>query len=288
MNVPIDARSPPVPGHGPVPLPACPDRATPAVKISIVTVCYNSAATIEATLRSIAAQTYVDFEHIVVDGGSVDGTLALVEGWKGHPVRVVPGPDRGMYDAMNKGVAIATGDVIGFLNADDRYADTQALAAIGNAMDDPAVDWCQGDLVFVDSKSRKVQRYWQGGEYKSRLFRLGWLPAHPTLYVRRAIVTAVGPFSLKYRVAADIEWMMRLLSRPGLHTIYIPRILVEMDAGGVSNAGLGAFLRANLDVWRACRALRIPGAPFVVGKMLRKLPQWLRRLRGARTGFHGS
>jgi glycosyltransferase involved in cell wall biosynthesis len=251
------------------------------MKISIITVCFNSAATLQATLESVASQRDCEFEHIVVDGGSTDGTLALLDGWRGHPIKLVPGPDRGIYDAMNKGIAAATGDVIGLLNADDRYADADVLSSIAGALADPSVDCCQSDLVFVDATSRAVLRYWRSSEFERRQFAFGWLPAHPTLYVRRELFLAVGPFNLDYRVGADVEWMIRLFSRPGLRCAYIPRVLVVMDSGGVSNSGLGAFVHANREVWRACRALRVSPAPFVFGKTARKLPQWWRRRRAA-------
>ncbi len=249
------------------------------MKITIITVCYNSAGTIGSTLRSIARQTFRDFEHIIVDGGSTDGTLALINHWDGHPVRLANGPDRGIYDAMNKGIAMATGDVLGFLNADDRYANDGVLHTIAAAFADGRTDFSHGDLVFVNAGDRKVTRYWKGSPFDRREFLRGWLPPHPTLYIRRSLVEAVGPFSLSYRVAADIEWMMRFLSRGNLHSIYIPKILVEMDAGGASNAGWRAFLSANRDVWKACRALKVSPAPFVFGKTARKLPQWWRQLR---------
>jgi glycosyltransferase len=247
------------------------------MRISVVTVCFNSAATIEATLRSVAAQTQRGFEHLVVDGGSTDGTLEIVRAWNAHPVRLLTGPDRGIYDAMNKGVAAATGDAVGFLNADDRYADADVLASIAAALERPGTDFVHGDLVFVDPATRRLLRYWRGAEFDPRRFRNGWLPPHPTLYVRRAAFEAAGPFTLAYRAAGDIEWMLRLLTLPGLRGTYIPRVLVEMDAGGVSNAGLRAFLHTNRDVWRSCARLGIAPARFVFGKTARKIPQWLHR-----------
>lgn len=249
------------------------------MKISIVTACFNAGSTVQATLESIAAQTFPDFEHIVVDGGSTDGTLEAIAAWKGHPVRLLHGPDRGIYDAMNKGIAASTGDVVGFLNADDRYADADVLSWIAGAMSDPAVDCAYGDLVFVDPSDRRLLRYWKSARFDPVDFRRGWLPPHPTLYVRRDVFEDVGPFTLAYRAAGDIEWMMRLLSRPRLRAEHIPRVLVEMDAGGVSNAGLAAHLRTNRDVWRACALLGIPPAAFVLGKIVRKIPQWLNRKR---------
>ncbi len=250
------------------------------MKISVITVCFNSANTLRATLESVAAQSHANFEHIIVDGGSTDGTLDIIHAWQGHPLRVIYGPDRGMYDAMNKGITAASGGIIGFLNSDDRYADDHVLARIAASLANPIIDCCHGDLVFVDSSRSRVLRYWKGTDFMPRRFRFGWMPAHPTLYVRRKIVDAVGPFSLAYRVASDIEWMMRLFLLPALRCAHIPRVLVEMDSGGVSNAGYGAFLRANREVWRACHTLRIAPAPFVFGKTMRKVPQWLRK-RGA-------
>lgn len=247
------------------------------MKVSIVTVCFNSAATIEATLASISAQSWRDFEHIVVDGGSTDDTLARVQAWREHPVRLLRGPDAGIYDAMNKGMAAATGDAIGFLNSDDRYADADALTAIAQGMADGAVDFVHGDLVFVDPAGRSVVRYWKGAAFDRRQLRLGWLPAHPTLYVRRAAFEAIGPFSLDYGTAGDVDWMIRLLAGGSHGSTYLPRVLVEMNAGGASNASLGSYLRASRQVWRSCTLHGLAPVPFFLGKTLRKLPQWLRR-----------
>lgn len=247
------------------------------MKISVVTVCFNSESTLEATLRSIERQRWRHFEHVVVDGGSTDGTLALIAGWTSHPIRLISGPDHGIYDAMNKGVAAATGDAIGFLNADDRYADDDCLGAIAHALSTPAVDFVHGDLIFVRPADRSLLRYWKGAPFRRRLLPFGFLPGHPTLYVRRAVFEATGAFSLDYGAAGDIEWMIRLLARPGLHSTYIPRVLIEMNAGGVSNSGWRAHLHATRQVWQACVRLGLSPLPFVLGKTLSKLPQWLRR-----------
>ncbi len=247
------------------------------MKVSIVTACFNSAATIEATLASLSTQTWHDFEHVVVDGGSTDGTIERVQAWRGHPVRLLRGPDAGMYDAMNRGAAAATGDAIGFLNADDRYADSTALASIAGALADGEPDFVHGDLVFVDAADRRVLRYWKGTPFEPRRLRLGWLPAHPTLYVRRPVFEAVGAFSLDYGTAGDVDWMIRLLAGGARRSAYIPRVLVEMNAGGASNASLGSYVRASRQVWRSCARQGISPAPFFLGKTLRKLPQWWRR-----------
>ena len=247
------------------------------MKVSIVTVCFNSATTIEATLASISAQSWRDFEHIVVDGGSTDDTLARVQAWHAHPVRLLSGPDAGMYDAMNKGVAASTGDAIGFLHSDDRYADDTALASIAQALADEAIDFVHGDLVFVDATDRHVVRYWKGAAFDRRRLRRGWLPAHPTLYVRRAAFESTGPFSLDYGTAGDVDWMIRLLAGTPRRSAYLPRVLVQMNAGGASNASLASYLRASRQVWRSCALHGLAPTPFFLGKTLRKLPQWLRR-----------
>lgn len=251
------------------------------MKVSVVTVCFDSVATIEAALASVAAQSWRDFEHIVVDGGSSDGTLERVQAWRAHPVRLLTGPDAGMYDAMNKGVAAATGDAIGFLHSDDRYADATALTSIAQAMADDAIDFVHGDLLFVDPTDRHVVRYWKGAAFDRRQLRLGWLPAHPTLYVRRAAFEATGPFSLDFGTAGDVDWMIRLLAGAPRRSAYLPRVLVEMNAGGASNASLGSYLRASRQVWRSCARHGLSPAPFFLGKTLRKLPQWLRRRAAA-------
>lgn len=247
------------------------------MKISVITVCFNSAATITAALASVAQQSHPDIEHVVVDGGSTDGTLTLLANWKEHAIKLITGPDRGIYDAMNKGVAACTGDAVGFLNSDDRLADANVLANIATAMEEGRSDCAQGDLVFVDPQSRRTTRYWKSDVFARDRFMRGWLPPHPTLYVRKSVFDQVGPFSLAYRVAADVEWMIRLFSRPHLRCVYVPGVIVEMDAGGVSNGSASSYLRANMEVWKACRALGLSATRFVLGKAARKIPQWLRR-----------
>src|SRR5208283_2156081 len=156
------------------------------MKITIVTVCCNSAATIRDTLESVAAQSHKNVEHIIIDGGSTDGTLAVIHGWKKHPVRLVSEPDRGIYDAMNKGIKLATGDIIGILNSDDIYPNNLVVESVVNKINETKSDLCYGDLVYVDKHDLdKIIRYWKAGTYNERSFKYGWMPPHPTVFIKR-------------------------------------------------------------------------------------------------------
>jgi glycosyltransferase involved in cell wall biosynthesis len=252
------------------------------MKLSIVTVCYNAAATIEDTLRSVAAQTHRDVEHIVVDGASRDATLEIVGRYRAGIARLVSEPDRGLYDAMNKGIALATGEVVGMLNADDIYADEHVLARIARCFEDPAVDACYGDLVYVAREEpRRVVRYWKSCSYRDGLFEKGWIPAHPTFFVRRRVYRQCGGFDLDYRLQSDFELALRLLAVHRIRSVYIPEILVRMRMGGVSNRRLTTILRGNLEAYRACRRHGLAVTPwFMARKILSRLPQFFTRPLG--------
>ena len=198
------------------------------MKISVITVAYNSAATIADTLDSVAAQTHADVEHIVVDGGSGDNTLDIVRQRGQHVARVVSEPDRGIYDAMNKGIALATGDAVGFINSDDFYASTDVLSQVVTSMADPAVDGCYGDLCYVQqAQVDMIVRYWRSSAHRPGQFGCGWVPPHPTLFLRRSLFASFGAFDLSYPIAADFELMARLLEVHRIKTVYLPQVLVK-------------------------------------------------------------
>jgi glycosyltransferase involved in cell wall biosynthesis len=228
-------------------------------KITVITVCYNSASTIGDTLRSIASQSYKDLEHLVIDGGSTDGTLEIVRAWEGHRLRLVSEPDEGIYDAMNKGLALAAGGIVGFLNADDFYADQTVLEQIANVFQDEKVDACYADLVYVSQDNRRVVRYWESKPFTKGDFALGWCPAHPTFYVRKSVVDRNGCFDKSFRLAADAELMMRYLEREEIRSTYKPGVWVRMRLGGQTNQSLSNVVRQNKEV---LRALRKNGVPF--------------------------
>ena len=215
------------------------------MKLSIITATYNSAATVKDTLKCISEQEYPDIEHIIVDGASADSTLEIV-GTFPHVAKVVSGKDKGIYDAMNKGIGLATGTIIGILNSDDIYTDERVLSDVAAAFADPAVMTVYADLQYVfPDDLNKVQRTWKTGKFQKKRFYYGWMPPHPTFFVRREVYEKAGLFNLDLRSAADYEMMLRILLRMGMTAHYIPRILVKMRAGGISNASLGNRLRAN-------------------------------------------
>jgi len=249
------------------------------LKISVITVSFNAAATIGETLRSVASQSYGNVEHIVVDGGSTDGTVEIIRRHEAGLARWVSEPDKGLYFAMNKGVGMATGDVIGVLNADDVYAGPDALAHVAEAFQMRGVDSCYADLVYVDKRRGGVVRRWTSGEYTKGMFRKGWHPPHPTFFVRREVYERHGVFDPKFRISADYEIMLRFLERRGVSTTYIPEVLVRMRTGGLSNQSLMAIVSANVECCRAWRRNGMAVPPLgMIWKPMSKLRQlWARR-----------
>ena len=216
------------------------------MKISVVTVCRNAAATIGETLASFAAQSHGDKELLVIDGASTDGTPAIARAFEREGVSVISEPDRGLYDAMNKGLAAFGGDAVGFLNADDRYHDADALAALATALEEAHI--CFGDLDYVDGPARdRVVRRWRATPWRKGGFRQGWMPPHPTFYCRRAVVDQIGRFDLRYRLAADYDFMLRALELGDFNAAHIPRVLIDMGAGGRTSASVGARLHHNFE-----------------------------------------
>jgi glycosyltransferase involved in cell wall biosynthesis len=242
------------------------------LKLSVVTVSYNAASTLADTLESVSRQQGCDVEHWLIDGGSRDDTATVVRRHGAHLAGFISEPDRGLYDAMNKGAARSLGDVLGFLNADDWYADASALAWVVNAFRQGA-DIVYGDLVFVTpAHPFEVRRVWRDAAHTPRdFFHLGWQPAHPTTFVRRELFESVGGFDLRWRVSADYAFLARAMSKPGTRLRHVPRTLVNMRLGGASTADWHSVWRAN----REC----VDGGHSAWGtvglKLLRKLPQLL-------------
>ena len=253
------------------------NRAGGGVAISVVTVVRNGAATIGGCLASVAAQTRAA-EHIVVDGASSDRTAQIVREFRPPVARLVSEPDGGLYDAMNKGIALAGGEVVGTLNADDVYADDAVLAQVAAAFADPAVGLSYGDLEYVDrADPRRVVRRWRAGEFSPRSFYRGWMPPHPTVFVRRGLYERWGGFDTGLGTAADYELLVRLLLRHRVAAAYIPRVLVRMRRGGASNRTFGARLLAHRMDRRAWAVNGLRPLPWTLPlKPLRKLGQFLR------------
>lgn len=258
---------------------------TKSLKISIITVCFNSAKTIKETLLSVAEQDYPFIEHIIIDGASTDDTLNIVAAFKKNIALVVSEPDRGVYDAMNKGIALATGEVIGFLNADDVYASPAAISHIATAFTDENIQACYGDLIYFSSDHpEKIYRYWRSRSFVSGLFAKGWCPAHPTFFVRKTVYQRYGGFNLSYQMGNDVELMMRFLEKYQITSVYLPRILVKMRLGGISNRGLKNILIQNRDILKSAKELSVPISPwrFICYKIGNRLWQILSGLCFAR------
>jgi glycosyltransferase involved in cell wall biosynthesis len=240
------------------------------MKISIVTVCLNAEATIAATLLSVASQTHTEIEHIVVDGGSSDGTLACIAEYGKHVVRLVSEPDRGIYDAINKGLRLATGSIVGILNADDTYTNDAVLTCVVNRMRKENLDALYGDLeFFAPGKPNQTVRLYRSHRFSPASLAWGWIPAHPTLFLRRDLFDVHGLYRSDFRIAGDYELIARVFKDGKLKYRYLPEVLVRMRLGGISTRGWKSTLLLNREVLRACRENGIQTNWF---KLLSKYP----------------
>jgi glycosyltransferase involved in cell wall biosynthesis len=247
-------------------------------KISIITATYNSAATVRDTLLAVSVQDYPNKEHIIVDGLSTDNTLDIVKGFA-HVSTVISEKDKGIYDAMNKGVAAATGDVVGILNSDDIYVHTRVLSTVMKAFSNPGVDVVYADLQYVRADNlHKVTRTWKSGHYSKKKFFYGWMPPHPTLFVRKKVYETVGNFNLALKSAADYEFMLRVLVKYDHRVHYIPEVIVKMRTGGISNATFRNRIRANREDREAWRLNDMRPYFFTIPfKPLRKVFQFINK-----------
>jgi glycosyltransferase len=246
------------------------------MKISIITACYNSAATVRDTLTSVASQDYPDIEHIIIDGASTDNTLSIVNEFP-HVAKVVSEKDKGIYDAMNKGISMTSGDVVGILNSDDVYNNSNVISKVMNEFQHQLADVVYADLQYVQySDLNKVTRTWHSGSYSKRKFYFGWMPPHPTFFVTKEVYQRVGNFNCSLQSAADYEFMLRVLLKNDFRVRYIPEVLVKMRAGGMSNATLANRLRANKEDREAWRINNIRPYFFTIPfKPLRKVLQFV-------------
>lgn len=244
---------------------------TPMPKISVVTAVFNREGTIAEAIASVAAQDYPQVEHIIQDGGSRDGTLAEIARVAGPEVLLESARDGGIYDGINKGLARATGDIIGLMHSDDIFARPDALSLVARAMQDPAVDGVYGDLDYVaaDDTTRIIRR-WRSGVFTPAKLRRGWMPPHPTLYLRRGVFETWGRYDPAYRIAADYDAMLRYLVKGGIRLAYVPQVLVSMRVGGESNRSLSRILRKSREDYRAIRANGVGGPVAGLGTLALK------------------
>jgi len=224
------------------------------MKMSVITVCYKSAGTLAQTLQSIVDQDWPSVERIVIDGGSTDGTADILERFRSRLAYIVSEPDHGVYDAMNKGLALASGDVIGFLNADDVYADREVLSRVMTVMEREGLDALLGDVEFFrpEEPTRTVRRY-RSSRFRPDRIAWGWMPAHPALFLHRRVYERFGLFRTDYRIAGDFEYCARIFRDNTLVYRSLPEMLVRMRTGGISTGGWRNTVLLNQEVMRACR-----------------------------------
>ncbi len=245
------------------------------MRISVITVCYNAGPHIDETIRSVVVQDHRDIEHIVIDGGSTDGTQERIERYRELIAHIVSGPDRGVYDAMNKGLALATGEIIVFVNAGDMIASRNALSYMAKAFEGSDAEAIYGDAYMVDPMDiRVVRRFWKGGEYDRLRFRRGWMPPHLGTYIRKSVYDRFGNFNEDLKVSADYELLFRFMYKHRIRVKYIPKVLVRFRLGGMSNRSLAHIWRANVEVYKAWKMNGEHISPLIILlKPLRKLRQ---------------
>jgi glycosyltransferase involved in cell wall biosynthesis len=248
------------------------------MKVSIITVAFNAVNTIGDTMRSVARQSYPDIEHIVIDGGSTDGTLDVIRENASRVAKLVSERDNGIYDALNKGISSATGDVIGILHSDDVFADEHVIAEYVTVFEKVKCDGVYADLEYVSREDlRKVIRRWKSGTYRHGLFRNGWMPPHPTLFLRSDVFKRFGTFNTTLRISADYELMLRFIHKNRISLCYLPKVTVKMRTGGASNQSLSHRWLANREDRMAWKLNGLKAGMFAtILKPLRKLTQFLK------------
>jgi glycosyltransferase len=246
------------------------------MKISVITASFNNADTIADTIRSVIAQDYADVEYIIIDGGSADATMKIADEFKSKISKVISEKDEGIYFALNKGIELAAGDVIAFLHADDIFANTQVLSKVMRLFKEQQVKSVYGDLHYVDrGDTSKIIRNWRSGEYAHGMFRKGWMPPHPSFFLKKEVYAEFGTFNTSFRSAADYELMLRMLHKHKISTAYLPEVIVKMRVGGVSNASVKNRVKANREDKRAWEVNGLkPGMLTFIRKPLSKIKQY--------------
>ena len=251
------------------------------IKVSIITAALNNQEIIQNCILSVIQQTYQNRECIIVDGGSTDGTLDVIKKYGDRITKWVSEPDEGLYYALNKGIRMATGDIVGFLNADDFFAHNEVIERVVARMIEYNVDSCYGDLLYVDKNNTdKIIRYWKSVPYKEGLFYEGWMPPHPTFFVKKEVYERHGYFNTDFKIAADYELMLRFLEKHKISTYHIPEVLIKMRLGGMSNRNLKNLFTKSSEDYRAWKVNDMKGGFYTIFlKNISKIPQFFRRYK---------
>jgi len=249
------------------------------MKVSIITVCRNSEATIEAAIRSVFEQDYADIEYIVIDGKSTDKTFPIIDKHRNKISKIISEKDDGMYFAINKGIKLAIGDIVGILNADDFYANEKIISLVVKEFNEKKSESVYGNLQYVSpDNSRKIIRHWKSQPYNSKLFLKGWMPPHPTFFVKRNCYEQFGIFNTTFSISADYELMLRFLYKHNITSSFIPEVLVKMRTGGISNVTFKSRVKANKEDRLAWKVNGLKPARFTfIAKPLSKVTQFIKR-----------
>ena len=244
------------------------------MKISIITATFNCEDTIKDCINSVISQQYDNIEHIIIDGVSTDNTLNIVNSFSNKIAKVISEPDSGIYDALNKGIANATGDIIGLLHADDIFNDNNIITEIAKVFTQNNADSVYGDLQYVaKADTSKVIRYWKSGEFNLGKLKKGWMPPHPTFFVKKDIYNKYGNFDTSFKIAADYDLILRFLGVNGVSTTYLPQIITKMRVGGESNKSLKNILLKMKEDHKALKKNKIGGVFTILFKNISKIPQ---------------
>lgn len=224
------------------------------LKVSIITATYNSAESIELCLESIRSQTYSNIEHIIIDGNSNDNTLEKIKNFPYKPYKIICEKDNGIYEALNKGIKYANGDIIGFLHSDDFFANNEVLEDVAETFKNNNIDAVYGDLEYVSQKSViKTIRKWKSSPFKFKYLNNGWMPPHPSLYVKKDIINSLGGFDTSFKISGDYMFILKAFKMPNFNSKYIPKVFIKMRIGGVSNKSLSKILLKSKEDWIALR-----------------------------------
>jgi glycosyltransferase involved in cell wall biosynthesis len=245
-------------------------------KVSIITVVYNNRAFVQEAIRSVLSQTYKNVEYIVIDGGSTDGTVECIKEHAAGITYFISEKDKGIYDAMNKGIRLATGEIVGILNSDDVYAHDRVLEMVVDVMKNAEIDACYGDLVYVNKDMSRAVRLWRSCSYRKGLFSRGWTPPHPAFFVRRPVYEKYGVFDLNYVLAADFELLFRFLEKHQVCSVYVPGVFVKMRLGGATNKDIKNIVRQNREILHVLHSAGADASPvFFVSKIFEKVSQFV-------------
>ena len=245
------------------------------MKVSVVTAVFNRANSVAASIESVQNQSWANLEHVIQDGGSTDGTVEIIQQRAQDNTMFASELDSGIYDAINRGITRATGDIIGLMHSDDMFAHAKVVEKVATAFENPVVDGVYGDLQYVAANNpKRVIRHWRSGDYHPALLAQGWMPPHPTLYLRREVFDRFGLYDTSYRIAADYDAMLRFLVKGQIKLAYIPEVLVKMRVGGESNRSLGRIILKSREDLRALHSNGVGGLGTLAAKNFRKISQF--------------